>query len=555
MRWRIWLFVALLPPALALPATLAGGQPKTGKGGPPITWKKTVVDKVFRSEGVAVADVNKDGKADIIIGDCWYEAPDWKRHVLRADRKFDPKVYSEGFACFPDDFNGDGWVDVIVIPFPGRECYWYENPRGQPVPWKEHLLWHSACNETPIYADLFGTGKRVLVMGWQPIVKQTLGKDGRPQFKTTDNEGVMAWFRPGKDPTQPWEMHPISAPGKGTPGTQRFSHGLGAGDVNGDGRPDVICTGGWWEQPAKGDGKPWKFHSANLGEACADMYALDLDGDGRRDIISSSAHKYGMWWYQQQRGKGESPAFVRRDLFPMPQAWSAPSKALQLSEDEEALRTLVNKHRLSLNLAPMKADAVLCQVARESAQDASVDPKQVEMRAGKKGYRGEVYVASRNRGNSPLADVVKELLAQVKPGGTLNRWTEVGIGINKNAKGERSVVLVLGKSSRFYLMSETHALHLVDINGDGLKDLVTGRRWWSHGARGEPGAGDPAYLYWFEARRGSDKMITFIPHLIDDDSGVGTQFAVADINGDGIPDIVISNKKGVFVFEQVRRKE
>ena len=116
-------------------------------------------------------------------------------------------------------------------------------------------------------------------------------------------------------------------------------------------------------------------------------------------------------------------------------------------------------------------------------------------------------------------------------------------------------MLVLGRSGRFYMMSETHALHLVDINGDGLKDLVTGRRWWSHGARGEPGAGDPAYLYWFEARRGPDKLVTFIPHLIDDDSGVGTQFAVQDINGDGLLDVVIANKKGVFVFEQVRRKE
>src|SRR5438105_1138421 len=96
---------------------------------PAITWKKTVLDKAFRSEGVAVADVNKDGKPDVIVGDVWYEAPDWKVHVIRKDRTFKPAdSYSECFGVFADDFNGDGWVDVLVMPFPGKACYWYENP-------------------------------------------------------------------------------------------------------------------------------------------------------------------------------------------------------------------------------------------------------------------------------------------------------------------------------------------------------------------------------------------------------------------------------------------
>src|SRR5262249_39335820 len=150
-------------------------------------------------------------------------------------------------------------------------------------------IWHSACNETPQYIDLFGTGKRVLVMAWQPIAKMDQGPANRYGIQTTKNQGQMAWFQPGKDPTALWEMHPISvpsAPGKEIPGTQRFSHGLGVGDVNSDGRLDVICTGGWWEQPAKDDGKPWTFHPANLGEACADIFAYDMDGDGKADVIS-----------------------------------------------------------------------------------------------------------------------------------------------------------------------------------------------------------------------------------------------------------------------------
>jgi hypothetical protein len=305
----------------------------------------------------------------------------------------------------------DGWPDLVLVGFPGEPAIWYENPKNQPGHWPAHEIWHSACNETPQYVDLFGTGRRVLVMGWQP--------KGKPD----GNEGQMSWFAPGPDPTQPWVEHPISAafsPGRPIPGTMRFSHGLGVGDVNGDGRLDVICTGGWWEQPAKGAAatQPWPFHPAELGEACADMFAYDLDGDGKADIISSSAHKYGIWSFLQKPAVNGHPAFVRHDLFPK-------------------------------------------------------------------------------------------------------------------------------------LVSETHAMHCVDIDGDGLKDLVTGKRKWSHG-RAEPGSDLQPEIYWLQARKSADGMISFTPHLIDNDSGIGTQFVVTDFNGDGRPDIVTANKHGVFILLQRR---
>src|SRR5437868_180774 len=102
-----------------------------------ITWKKTVVSKAFLSEGVAIADGDKN-------------------------------VYSQSFACWAEDINGDGYPDLIVIGFPGAPCHWYENPQGKDGMWKQHVIWHSACNETPLYADLLGNGKRVLIMGSQP---------------------------------------------------------------------------------------------------------------------------------------------------------------------------------------------------------------------------------------------------------------------------------------------------------------------------------------------------------------------------------------------------
>lgn len=380
----------------------------------PVAWKKIILDRTFRSEGVAVADVNRDGKLDVLVGDVWYEGPDFQRvHPLRQGPRiqlkgYNPLGYSQCFCCWADDLNGDGWPDLIVIGFPGEPCYWYENPAGKPGPWAEHLIWHSACNETPQYVDLFRSGKRVLVMGFQP--------------KGKDHLGQMAWFAPGKDPRQPWEMHPISEPsrpGQEVPGTFRFSHGLGVGDVNGDGRLDVICTRGWWEQPAQDTGQPWTFHPADLGPDCADMFAYDLNGDGRPDILSSSAHNFGIWWHEQRPGPDGHPVFLRHDLFPR-------------------------------------------------------------------------------------------------------------------------------------LFSQSHALHCVDLDGDGLKDLVTGRRWWAHGPKGDPGSEGPAVLYWFRARKDKNGVIHFDPHLIDEDSGVGTQFTIADLNGDGLLDIIVSNKKGVFAFLQTR---
>ena len=103
--------------------------------------------------------------------------------------------------------------------------------------------------------------------------------------------------------------------------------------------------------------------------------------------------------------------------------------------------------------------------------------------------------------------------------------------------------------------SQAHSAQLVDMDGDGVKDLVTGKRWWAHNGR-DPGGNDAAVLYWFKVVPGGKSGATeFVPYQIDTDSGVGTQFLVTDLNGDAKPDIVVGNKKGTFLHLQSGKGE
>jgi hypothetical protein len=383
----------------------AAGPPYVSSNSPApaadIHFKRVQLDDKFRSEGCCVGDFNHDGKLDIAAGSVYYTAPDWKMHQFRekAD-EFDPVHYSESFMNFAADLNGDGWTDLIVVGFPGKDTSWYENPRGGDGPWKRHLIIPVSNNESPQYLDLNGNGHKVLLMATNSDEKNVDG----PERK-------MAIVRPDSDPYKPWIVQTISAAAAAS--TKMFSHGLGAGDINGDGRTDIVCTEGWWEAPpSNSNEKEWPFHAAKLGPACAQMHVYDFNGDGRPDVVSSSAHQTGIWWYEQ----------------------------------------------------------------------------------------------------------------------TQDGWMQHEI------------------DNRF---AETHSLVLADINGDGLPDLVTGNRWWSHAPEDRSGYDRPRELYWYELVRRNGK-VEWIPHEIDHASGVGTQFEVADVNGDGLLDVVTSNKRGVYYFEQVR---
>jgi hypothetical protein len=380
-------------------------------------WPTETVSSRFRmlrlsnfnySWSTAVADINRDGTLDIVAGPWYFLGPDFtvSREIALSQTWNPSNGYPNGLLMqYAYDFTGDGWPDVLM----GTTLY--INPGKELRRWTRMPTGMMGGGEVTAYRDVDG--------------------DGKPDVVNSNGAGV-SFSRPDPaNPLGPWISVNVSGPGP-WPG-----HGVGAGDINGDGRVDLINPYGWWEQPAGGANQtPWKYHVVKIagwgraggGPGGAEIVVYDVNGDGRNDIVTSlEAHAWGLGWLEQKRSASGEITFVPHQIM------------------------------------------------------------------------GDF--SAKNPGNVTF--------------------------------------------------SELHGLTAGDMNGDGIPDIVTGKRYWAHQeSYVDPDPMGAPVLYIFRTVRNprAPGGAEFVPELVHNRSGVGSSVLATDVNRDGAMDIVTGTKLGIFAF-------
>ena len=266
---------------LCSPMVVEGPRP------PDIPFTPKMIDG-GASETAAVADINKDGRLDIVSGEFWYEAPAWTAHRFR-ELNFQSQ-YIDDFSDLPVDADGDGYPDIVSVSWFAKRVAWWHNPGKAGGMWPEAVIHEGFNVEFAILADLDNDGKANEVLA-------------------QENGTGQAWYE-AKNGT--WVAHVVS--------DRSYGHGIGAGDVNGDKRTDILTPRGWLEAPADPRAGNWTFHAdwettnvpvtqpANAAPPAAGaparvlelgfIHVADVNGDGRNDVIAGGAHDYGVYWFE-----------------------------------------------------------------------------------------------------------------------------------------------------------------------------------------------------------------------------------------------------------------
>jgi hypothetical protein len=246
------------------------------------------------SETCAVADFNRDGKLDIFSGDSWYQNPSWRKHKVRDIREYG--TYLATLSDLPLDVDGDGNVDVVSAGWHTKQIWWSRNPGGSGAKWTDQVVFEGYPVEFAFLVDLNNDG----------AVREIL-----PQFG--NEKAALVWFE-AKDGTLR----------KHTASPRSYGHGIGAGDVNGDGRNDIVTPQGWLEAPADPRSADWQFHPEFQLGATGFIHVIDINRDGRPDLLTGMGHDYGVFW-MENNGGGK---WMKRDI---DKSWSQ-AHALTLTD-------------------------------------------------------------------------------------------------------------------------------------------------------------------------------------------------------------------------------
>jgi hypothetical protein len=366
------------------------------------------ISDFYYSWGADVADFNKDGNMDIIAGPYIHFGPDFTKHkeIYPAIAVGPSKEFTAINHQFTYDVNADGWPDVITgWTAPAV----YINPKNESRRWETYKPIPGTQSETTLFTDI--------------------DKDGKPELVYA-SQGQFKYAKPEAN-SKTWTQYNVSERG------YTLAHGIGTGDINGDGRTDLLGATGWWEQPATLDkDKTWKYHpvafgryknrASNIGGAVMAVY--DANGDGLNDVVSNlNVHGFGLAWFEQKRDAGGNISFVRHMI-----------------NDDYSQKSVGN-----------------------------------------------------------------------------------------------------------VTFSQGHASTFADIDKDGVMDYIVGKRYFTHlDNLNDPDAYGPPVIYWYRTVRNKNAPggAEFIPELIHNRSGAGSQITAIDLNKDGAVDLVTSTNRGTFIF-------